>query len=105
MTDADRQSLNKRIALRLGYTYENGLWNAPEGEPLYGLKDLPDFTREWKHAGPLLVKIALTRPEIEIRAPNPKDEPWCLIMGLTFKGNTLIEAIALAYDAWEEGKE
>ena len=64
MTDADRQSLNERIALRLGYTYENGLWNAPEGEPLYGLKDLPDFTREWKHAGPLLEDLFKDDPEL-----------------------------------------
>ena len=96
MNDTERKDLNKRIALRLGYTYENGLWNAPEGEPLYGLKDPPDFTREWNHAGPLLVELFKDDAELaldEILLVQEQDE--C----------DLIEAVAVVWDTWEEAKQ
>ncbi|KKK96027.1 hypothetical protein LCGC14_2666890 [marine sediment metagenome] len=61
MTDAEREPLNERIALRLGWTFhpENPFeerWLHPSR--LWSLHTHPpDFTRKWEHTGPLLIEL------------------------------------------------
>ena len=51
MTDADRQSLNERIALWLGWECISGWWFPKDEDTRHSGKPyLPDFTSEWNHS-------------------------------------------------------
>lgn len=60
MTDTERQALNERIALRLGWRQwikGRGDW-IPPGKDSDSIQALPpDFCGEWEHAGPLQVEL------------------------------------------------
>jgi len=120
MTGTERQALNERIALAVGWIkgtlpYET-IWASPEDSSsgrrlkLWKTQDkLPDFTRKWEHAGPLFAKLisvyggiirASARVELQL------DEILRLKKQAPENIDTLtIEAIAVAFDAWKEEKE
>ena len=128
MTDAERQALNERIALAVGWTKETPsqsfdrrdvihkqfLWIPPlgqyENEPLN--THPPDFTREWERAGPLLEELPDdVQIEITINSiPNIEGKFRCAflrnlrMLGIG-AGDTRIEAIAVAFDARKEGEK
>lgn len=67
MTDPERQALNERIALRLGWQYKipcgsktkTKYWKLPSPRPgkINWFEHPPDYTRDWEHAGPLLIEL------------------------------------------------
>ena len=104
MTDAEREPLNERIALRLGWTFhpENPFeerWLHPSR--LWSLHTHPpDFTRKWEHAGPLLEEMF---KELESIEPELALDDMRIIQEQS--GCDLTEAIAVAFDAWREGEK
>ena len=123
MTNAERQALNKRIALAMGWTKETPsqsfdrrdvihkqfLWIPPlgqyENEPLN--THPPDFTRKWEHAGPLLIELYKNNWRLcwgsgVFWMEPPPQITWDWHDGCAEEAP---EAIAVAFDAWKEGEK
>ena len=126
MTDAERQALNERIALEVGWHYYPKYnsayrWHEPYGKdaPKYYHENPPDFTRKWEHAGPLLVELCQEFDDVTIewfRSGDTSNTPQevrlflrndalfdtaCVTRDGGSKDEDLTEAIAVAFDAWK----
>ena len=111
MTGTERQALNERIALAVGWIkgtlpYET-IWASPEDSSsgrrlkLWKTQDkLPDFTRKWEHAGPLLDLMCNGSGMTNDKALKLVADRLCVDPYMEVS-----EATAVAFDAWKKEKE